>query len=92
MNSELALKFSNYVLPDDVKANYKMFGSLNLIKTLLFAQDNKLTNDDIDYYMSIPPMTQEGETYEEMKIRSKFSRVLLKYRPYLYDYSVYDKN
>jgi hypothetical protein len=58
---------------------------------MLFAQTVKLTNSDIDFYMNQRPMRQEDETSEELKSRSKFSKVLYKYRPFLYDYSVFEK-
>ena len=92
MSYELAQKFANYQLPSELKLAYKAIGSLGFIKALSFAQENNITNSDIDYYMNMPPKRQEGETYEEMKIRSKFSKALLKYRPYLYDYTAYNKN
>jgi hypothetical protein len=33
----------------------------------------------------------EDETPEQFRQRSKFAKALLKYRPHLYDYSVYKK-
>ena len=58
---------------------------------MLFAKEVKLTNNDVDYYMSLRPMRQEDETAEDLKQRSKFSKALLRYRSYLYDYSVFEK-
>jgi hypothetical protein len=58
---------------------------------MLFAQTVKLTNSDVDFYMNQKPMRQENETSEELKFRSKFSKALYKYRPFLYDYSVFEK-
>jgi hypothetical protein len=86
MSYELAQKFADYKIPSEFKKNY---GSTNFIKTMMFASSVDLTNDNIDYYMSIPPRRQEDESYDDMKLRSKFSKVLLKYRAYLYDYSVF---
>jgi hypothetical protein len=57
---------------------------------MLFANEVQLTNDDIDYYMSIPPRRQEDESYEDMKQRNKLANALLKYRSKLYDYSVFE--
>jgi hypothetical protein len=57
----------------------------------MFANENQITNDDIDYYMNINPQRQEDETVEQMKSRGKFSQALYKYRAHLYDYSVYEK-
>jgi hypothetical protein len=34
----------------------------------------------------------EDESYDEMKARTRFAQKLLKYRAYLYDYSVYENN
>ena len=60
-------------------------------KMMMFANEVKLNNDDIDYFMAQRPMRGEDETYEDFKSRSKFAKALLKYRAYLYDYSVYEK-
>ena len=81
---ELAQKFANFKIPTDFKIK---FGATNFIKMMLFANEVKLTNDDIDYYMSVPPRRQENESYEEMRQRNKLANKLLKYRAYLYDYS-----
>lgn len=95
MSYELAKKFAEYQLPDEVKTAYKqgsrLIGSLNFTKMMLFANEIQLTNDNIDYFMNMRPQRQEDESYEDMKIRGKFSKALLKYRPHLYDYSVYTK-
>jgi len=95
MSFELAQKFADYQLPDAVKEAFKkglpMIGSLNFTKMMLFANEVQLTNDNIDYYMNIPPRRMEGETKEEMKLRGKFANALYKYRAYLYDYSVFEK-
>lgn len=92
MRYELAKQFSEFKLPDEVKVVIdRMRGSVNFAKAMVFADEVKLNNDDIDYFMSMKPQRQEDESYEDMKLRGKFSKVLLKYRPYLYDYSVYNK-
>jgi hypothetical protein len=92
MRYELAKQFTEFKLPDDLKQSIKLVGaSLNFAKMMMFAREVQLTNDDVDYFMSIKPQRQEDESYENMKMRSKFSKFLLKYRPYLYDYSVYEK-
>jgi len=49
-----------------------------------------LTNDDVDYFVSMPPRRMEDESYEDMKARTQFTKKLNKYRPHLYDYSVYE--
>jgi len=92
MRYELAKQFAEFKLPDEVKMAVKqMRSSFNFAKAMVFADEVKLNNDDIDYFMAMKPQRQEDESYEDMKLRSKFSKVLLKYRPYLYDYSVYTK-
>jgi len=87
MSYELAQKFVDFKIPSEFKRGY---GSVNFIKTMLFANEVQLTNDDIDYYMSIPPRRQEDESYEDMKQRNKLANALLKYRSKLYDYSVFE--
>jgi hypothetical protein len=89
MSYELAQKYADFKIPSEFKRGY---GSINFIKTMLFANEVQLTNDDIDYYMSIPPRRQEDESYEDMKLRGKLSNALLKYRSKLYDYSVFENN
>ncbi len=91
MRYELAKQFSEFKLPNDVKNAWKSIGSFNFLKMMAFANEVKLTNDDIDYFMNMKPQRQEDESYEDMKMRGKFSKALLKYRPQIYDYSVYEK-
>jgi hypothetical protein len=95
MSFELAQKFAEFDLPADVKSAYKagmpLIGSLAFTKMMMFANENQITNSDIDYYMAQRPMRQEDETYEAFKSRSKFAKALYKYRAYLYDYSVFEK-
>ena len=95
MRYELAKRFSEFKLPNEVKqaakAGVQLIGSLNFTKMMMFANEVQLTNDDIDYFMNMRPQRQEDESYEDMKMRGKFSKALLKYRPHLYDYSVYNK-
>jgi hypothetical protein len=86
---ELAQKFADFKVPSEYRRGY---GSTNFIKAMLFANEVQLNNDNIDYYMNIPPRRQEDESYEDMKLRNKFANTLLKYRAYLYDYSVYENN
>ena len=95
MSYELAQKFAEFEIPAELKSAHKagmqLVGSLAFTKMMLFANENEITNDDIDYYMNRKPMRSEDETQEEFKNRSKFSKALYKYRKYLYDYSVYEK-
>lgn len=87
----LAQKFADYQIPKEIKDLAKMgkqlIGSPSFTKMMLFTNENQLTNDDIDYYMNVPPQRQEGETREDMKMRNKFARELLRYRAQLYDFS-----
>lgn len=88
-------QYAGFELPEEVKtmykAGYQPFGPKNRAKMLFFANEVKLNNDMIDYYMGIKPPRRESETYEDYKNRSKFQNALLKYRAYIYDYSVYEK-
>ena len=86
---ELAQKFQDFKIPSEFKRGY---GALNFIKMMMFASSVELTNDHIDYYMNMPPRRQEDESYEDMRMRGRLSKALLKYRSKLYDYSVYENN
>ena len=99
MSYELAQKFADYEMPAEIRQMYKsgrqLVGSFKFTKMMLFANDVNLTNDNIDYYMNIPPRRMEDESYDDMKTRNRFANALLKYRAQLYDYSVFpvkDKN
>jgi hypothetical protein len=87
---ELAQKFNEFKLPKEIVEAYRagmpMIGSLGFTKMMMFANQEKITNDDIDYFMSCPPRRMEDESYEDMKTRTQFANKLYKYRPYLYDY------
>jgi len=95
MRYELAQQFAEYQLPKEIKDAFKqgiqMIGSLNFTRMMMFVNEVQLTNDDVDYFMNMKPQHSEDESYEDMKIRGRFSKALLKYRPHLYDYSVYNK-
>ena len=95
MSYELAQKYAAFDVPAELKsahrAGMQLVGSLAFTKMMLFANEVKLTNNDVDYYMSLRPTRQEDETQDDFKARSKFSKALLKYRAQLYDYSVYEK-
>jgi hypothetical protein len=92
---DLTQKWADFKIPAEIKAAHRagaqLLGSLGFTKMIMFAKENKITNTEIDYYMSLPPRTLENETREEMKMRGKLSKALYKYRKYLYDYSVYNK-
>jgi len=89
MSYELAQKYADFKIPTEFKRGY---GSINFIKTMLFANEVQLNNDNIDYYMACPPKRMEDESYDDMKLRTKLANALLKYRAHLYDYSVYENN
>ena len=95
MSYELAQKYAAFDVPAELKhahrAGVQLAGSLAFTKMMLFANENQITNDDIDYYMNQKPMQSEDETREDFINRSKFSKALYKYRRYLYDYSIYEK-
>lgn len=83
MSYELAEKYQSF------KTNPKYAGASNFYKMMFFAQENNLTNDDVDYYINRMGHTQEEETRDELQLRRKFTNALIKYRAFLYDYSVY---
>lgn len=62
-------------------------GSKNYTKMIQFAAEVELRNLDVDYWMSIKPQRMEGEPSDDFKVRSRFQQALLKYRPYIYNYS-----
>jgi hypothetical protein len=93
----LANAFAQYELPKFMKEQIKVsgstiFGSRSFTKTLLFAAEAQMDNDIFDYWVSIKPQRQEGENYDAYKRRLKFQKALDKFKPYIYDYSVYEKN
>jgi DNA-binding cell septation regulator SpoVG len=91
---ELAQKFNEFKLSKEIISAYKagmtLIGSLGFTKMMMFANEVKITNDDIDYFVSCPPRRMEDESYEDMKLRTQFTNKLYKYRQHLYDYSVYE--
>jgi hypothetical protein len=89
MSYELAQKFADFKIPSEFKRGY---GATNFIKIMMFASSVELTNDNIDYYMAHPPRRMEDESYNDMKLRTRFANALLKYRSHLYDYSAYKNN
>ena len=87
-------KYAGFEIPDEIKqmekiAKTPVIGSKGMTKMVLFADQEKIDNSIIDHYMKIPPQRQEGETQEEYKNRTRFQKALVKYRSYIYDYSVY---
>lgn len=94
MSYELLEKFDKFKIPEEVATQVKM-GLItmpkNMLKVMLFAGENNLTNANIDYWMSIKSKRQSDENFVEYKSRQKFQKALIKYRPYLYDYSEYEK-
>jgi hypothetical protein len=86
MSYELAQKYADFKIPSEFKRGY---GATNFIKIMMFASSVDLTNDNIDYYMACPPRRMEDESYEDMKLRTRFANALLKYRSKLYDFSVF---
>jgi hypothetical protein len=95
MRYELAEQFADYKLKDEIisayRAGVQLVGSLKFTKMMMFANEVNLTNDDIDYFMSFRSTRTEDETPEQFRQRSQFAKALVKYRPHLYDYSVYEK-
>ena len=92
MSYDLLNKFNEIKISEDISQKMSrgvITMSRNRVKMMLFAQETSLTNDNIDYWMSIKSERQSDETFTDYKSRKKFQLALLKYRPYLYDYSPY---
>lgn len=89
---ELANEFAKFQLPEGIETLIKMgmnpLGARNRTKIVLFAGEQKMNNEAIDYYMNMPPARQEGEAYDDYKNRMRFSKLLLKHRTYLYNYEI----
>ncbi len=66
-------------------------GTRGYTKMIQFAAEVMLRNLDVDYWMSIKPQRVEGEQNDEYKVRSQFQKALLKYRPYIYNYSTFNR-
>lgn len=93
MSFELANKYAEFQLPKETKDIIVKRGlSLSAAKIAMFTDIENVTNDDIDYYMSLKPARREDESYEDYRNRRKFQKVLVKRRTLLYDYSVYETN
>lgn len=90
MSYELLEKFDKFKVPVEVMNQVEM-GLItmpkNMLKMMLFAGENNLTNENIDYWMAVKPERQSDENFTDYKVRQKFQNALVKYRPYLYNYS-----
>jgi hypothetical protein len=90
MSYDLSEKFNDFKIPEEVMEQTKtglITMPKNMLKMMLFASENKLTNQDIDYWMAVKPGRQSDESLSDYKARQKFQSALAKYRPYIYDYS-----
>jgi len=87
-------QFASFEIPNEIKEMHKKgirpFGSLNKVKFGLFMKD-QVFNDIYNSYLVFPPQKQKDEVHEEYKNRMKFQKVLHKYKPEFFDYSVYPK-
>lgn len=64
-----------------------VYGSRGFTKMMLFAKEENINNDVIDHYMHIKPERQNEENNDEYKNRTRFQKALLKYRPYIYQFT-----
>ena len=93
-------QFAGFELPEEVQGAYnmgmgaQMFGNKKMAKLAFFLTENKIENfnEVYDYYVSLKPQRLENESDAELKNRSTFQRVIEKFKPYFYNYSVYNKN
>jgi hypothetical protein len=92
-------QFAGFELPHEIQEAYKagigakIFGNRKKAKLTFFLNENKISdfNEVYDHYISFKPQRLEGESDAELKNRSDFSKVLAKYKPYFYNYKVYEK-
>ena len=85
---DLANSYAEFKLTDELKDLYlnKLRMPLRFAKTMLFANEAKITNDIIDYWVFFSSERQEDELFDDYKNRRKFQNALSKYRKYLYNY------
>mgnify|MGYP006921359335 CR=1 FL=1 len=91
---ELAKKFAEFKVPDEIVMLFKqgiLRMPLNFIKMMTFVDQFQVDNSDLDFYAKLPNRRMEGESKEELNMRSKLSKALYKYRRHIYDYSIFDK-
>jgi len=90
----LAKLFSNFKDPEPFRKNPKqneyVLGSKNFTKMVMFAIETQLDNNDIDFWCHQLPKRSSEESYESYKQRMIFTKLLNKYRPFLYNYNVYN--
>ena len=86
MSYELAQKYADFKIPTEFKRGY---GSINFIKTMLFANEVQLNNDNIDYYIS-------SEYFEDGdKAQEYYSEKLIQMKSlssYYYNLNILDHN
>jgi hypothetical protein len=85
---DLPLEFERIQIPKELKT---VFGSRKLTKFLLFVNHFLVDNSDYDQLMLLPPHQQNGETREDYYRRKAFQQTMRRYKPYFYDYRVYEK-
>ncbi len=94
MSYDLSEKFNDFKIPEEVLEQAKI-GLItmpkNMLKMVLFAGENKLTNQDIDYWMAVKPERQPDESSSAYKARQKFQSALAKYCVDLMTKSVIEK-
>jgi hypothetical protein len=92
MSFELANKYAEFQLPAEAKRAVKVNGlSLNAAKMAIFSDTEKLSNDDIDYYIFLKPERMENESFEDYQNRRTFTAQLIKHKTLVYDYSSYEQ-
>ncbi len=88
----LANVFAGFEIPELAKQLIKEGKiSRGFAKMMSFNDEFKLTNEQISSFWAMKPAREENESREEYKNRLNFQKQLLKYRAYIFNYSVYDK-
>jgi hypothetical protein len=88
MSYDLANKYADFKVPAEVKQ--MVLGnnlSLSASKMAIFADTEKLSNEDIEYYAALKPERMKDESFEDYKNRRKFQKELYRRRTLVYDYS-----
>jgi hypothetical protein len=86
---DLANSYNEFALSEELKRFYSntLNMPLNFAKMMIFANESKLNNESIDYWMFFKPQRHEDESFSDYKNRQKLQKALLKYRKYIYNYN-----
>ena len=84
MSYELLAKFTEFVVPSEMK-NLPI--PKNELKMMMFAQQEQINNEHIDYWMAIKPERQQDELFIDYKDRQKFQNQSQKFELKIYTFT-----